>query len=261
MPLQPDTADALNILLQRLRQETDQDRLKGLLETYDEVRWQAAQEDPWFFLRQLCKTKNEHAKVGQQYQCFPDKQYVRDLLDQFMEVYQRPSHRRMGVLKSRQMMASWFACAMMLYVCLTKPARTVGWLGKKAEDTNEMLERMAIMYRELPEIVRKRHPMEQKFGRLDFPPVRDQGGAIICGDSKICGIPQPDEMGNQVRQFTYSEFVLDEFAFQINDEAVYHALLPALGDEGMLLIISTAAPGHFQTLYDDRVERSIALAR
>ncbi len=166
--------------------------------------------------------------------------YLKAVLEELLEVQRRPHGKRIIEAKSRQIMMTWFYCAMMLYRCLTGKAERCGWEGKKADDTDQTMERIYGMWERLPECVRKRHPCERKFLHIRFPAT----------DSDIHGIVQdPTGTGKQVRQFTWSFFVKDEMAFQENEEESFHAVLPALGDEGTLICISTANPSFFEELF------------
>ncbi len=246
MPVSPQTAEKIRIIQARAAIERDPAVLKKLVEALDQAKWEAGKQDAWFFMRALCKTQNENPEPGvDPFQPFPDFEYLRVLLKEWEEVEKKPSDKLLMIPKSRQMMVSWFACAMVLYWCLTKKAKRIGWQGKKAEDTNQMLLRVYGLWERLPKSVRDEHPCEQKFMHLRFP-------SMSCD---IHAIPQGEE---QVRQYTWSLFILDEMAFQIDAEPAYYALLPALGKHGMAVAISTAGPGHFETLYADRVTAGAA---
>jgi hypothetical protein len=230
------THETLGVIKRRIAVEHDQSRLSELFADYDEVSWTAAKEDAWFFLTRLVKTKNELGDEGEKYEPFPEHDYLRFMLRQWIDTDAKPADKLHLTAKSRQIMASWFACAMVLYHCMTGKAVRVGWQGKKAEDTNEMLERIFGTWERLPECVKKAVPCERRFLHLHFPTT----------DSDIHAIPQGEA---QVRQYTWRYFISDEMAFQENAEESYYALLPALGKAGMVWIISTAGPGHFETLY------------
>lgn len=244
MPVSAKTAEKIRIIQARAKIERSPENLEVLSKALDAAKWEAAKEDPWFFMRALCKTQNENPEPGvDPFQPFPDFQYLHVLLDEWQKVDAKTSNKLLMIPKSRQMMVSWFACAMVLYWCLTKKAKRIGWQGKKAEDTNQMLLRIYGIWSRLPQAVRDENPCEQKFMHMHFPNTK----------CDLHAIPQGEE---QVRQYTWSLFILDEMAFQVDAEAAYYALLPALGKHGMAVAISTAGPGHFEALYNDReVER------
>lgn len=241
MPVSEAIRQDLAVLRRRLMTESRPDVFDRIKEDFEIVSFKAACEDPWFFLRNLCKTRNEHAGDDDPYQPFPDLDYVKHLLDTWVKVEQRPSSRLLLIAKSRQMMVSWMACAMVLWNCLSRKARRVGWQSKKSEDADQMLERIYGLWQRLPEPIKERNPCERKYLYLRFPTT----------DCDVHAIPQgPD----QVRSYTWSLFISDEMAFQEADDKSYYALLPALGKNGMGVLISTAGPGHFEQLYNDTTE-------
>ena len=243
MAISERTAQALSAISALAATEKNRDTLRKLKSDYDQWSWKAATEDPWHFMRHFCKTKNEHSQEDDPYQPFPDMEYLRHLLAVWKKVEEKPSNRLLLIAKSRQMMASWFACAMILWICMSRSAKRVGWQSKKSEDADQMLERIYGLYNRLPESVRQANPCERKYLSMRFTTT----------DCDVHAIPQgPD----QVRSYTWSLFVSDEMAFQENDDEAYYALLPALGKVGMGVLISTAGPGHFEQLFNDAVVMS-----
>ncbi|MBM3273873.1 MAG: hypothetical protein FJZ00_01875 [Candidatus Sericytochromatia bacterium] len=234
------TREALDTIEKLASIETRREVLLKLKSDHDAWSWKAALDDPWWFMRHFCKTRNEHATTDDPYQPFPELDYLRHTLDVWQKVEARPANRILLVAKSRQMMVSWVACAMVLWNCLSKKGKRVGWQSKKSEDADQMLERIYGLYSRLPEAVRQAHPLERKEFLLRFPAT----------DCNVHAIPQgPD----QVRSYTWSLFVSDEMAFQKDDDEAYYALLPALGKVGMAVLISTAGPGHFEQLFADQI--------
>lgn len=245
MAISDRTKTALDTIMGLAAVEKDRAKLLKLKADYDAWSWIGAMECPWHFMRNFCKTRNEHATTEDPYQPFPDLDYLRNLLLTWQAVEAKPANRLLLVAKSRQMMVSWFACAMILWTCLCRRGKRVGWQSKKSEDADQMLERIFGLYARLPEAVRQANPCDRKEFLLRFPTT----------DCNVHAIPQgPD----QVRSYTWSLFVSDEMAFQKDDDEAYYALLPALGKVGMGVLISTAGPGHFEQLYDDRVSAAIA---
>lgn len=243
MAISERTAQALKTIFELAAVEENRSKLAKLKADYDLWSWRASMEDPWHFMREFCKTKNEHSQEDDPYQPFPDLEYLRHLLGVWHKVESKSSNRLLLIAKSRQMMASWFACAMILWTCLSKKAKRIGWQSKKSDDADQMLERIYGLYQRLPAFVRDQNPCDRKFLSLSFPAT----------DANVHAIPQgPD----QVRSYTWSLFVSDEMAFQDCDDEAYYALLPALGKVGMGVLISTAGPGHFEQLYSDQIVQS-----
>jgi len=240
----PQTSEAISILTRLALAEADPVRLESIQKDLQSWQWEASRQDPWFFLRNLAITKNENPDADSApYQPFPNKQYLKLMLDHWNRVMAKPENKIGAVLKSRQMMASWFYEAMFLYICLTSSAKRLCWQSKKAEDSNEALKRIIGIWERLPDAIKEQHPMEEKFLHLHFPR----------SNCDIHGIAQgPD----QVRQFTWSHAVIDEAGFQEFAEQAYFALLPALGKHGVCFLVSTAAPSFFETIFTPHVMES-----
>lgn len=244
MAVDPQTSEAISILTRLALAEADPVRLESIQKDLQSWQWEASRQDPWFFLRNLAITKNENPDADSApYQPFPNKQYLKLMLDHWNRVMAKPENKIGAVLKSRQMMASWFYEAMFLYICLTSSAKRLCWQSKKAEDSNEALKRIIGIWERLPDAIKEQHPMEEKFLHLHFPR----------SNCDIHGIAQgPD----QVRQFTWSHAVIDEAGFQEFAEQAYFALLPALGKHGVCFLVSTAAPSFFETIFTPHVMES-----
>lgn len=225
-------------LKERLRTLASTDpALVDLVKGYQALQEEAAEQDRWFFCRNLVRTQDEHDEA-KPFKVFPELDYLKLLVAKWGEVARAPSNRVLFIHKSRQVMASHTANAMMLWSALFERGRTMGWQSKKAEDANWMLRRIHGCYERLPQDIRKRHPCEAKEGELRFP---DRGNVIM-------GIPEGPE---KPRQFTWSLFVSDEMAFQERARETYVAVQPAIRGGGMYVGISSAAPGFFIRFVED----------
>lgn len=236
--------DDLELVRQRIAAEKPGSAtLPGLLGLYVDLSEEVAKADRWFFCRNLVKTQDDHADPEREtpFKPFPDLPYLRHTVAVWDEVSKRPKNRILFVLKSRQVMVSWTALAMVLWSCLFEKGRTIGWQSKKAEDANWMLRRLAGIYERLPERVRGRHRMELREGEMRFP---DQKNVVLA-------LPEGPEKS---RQYTWSLFVADEDAFQESARETYVAIQPAIRGGGMYVAVSSAAPGFFYDMVEDRAE-------
>lgn len=205
---------------------------------------QGSKLDRWFFCTMLAKTQDEHADPEKEspFKLFPQHEYLRLAVREWERVSQLPTNRILLILKSRQVMVSWVAIAMVLWSCLFERGRTIGWQSKKSEDANKMLrDRLYAMWERLPPLIRARHPCEYREGELRF------------ADRKNIVMALP-EGPDKPRQFTWSLFISDEMAFQEGSRATYVAVQPAIVGGGMYVAISTAAPSFFYDMVEDRAE-------
>jgi len=253
----PTSADALArayadlelISRELLRGGHGEERELQLARAYVLAQERVARLDRWYFCRNLAITQDEHNKV-EPFAPFPDHPYLRELAREWDECARKTGNRILYILKSRQIMASWSACAMVLWSSLFERAQTIGWQSKKAEDANWMLKsRIFGMWERLPELVRRRHPCEDREGELRFPYTFDDFGRKVDLKNVVMGLPEgPDKP----RQFTWSLFVSDESAFQDRSFETYVACQPAIRGGGMYVSISTAAMSHHYDMCEDR---------
>lgn len=222
-----------------------------------------------YFVFRHCRTVDEHdptvfAKP------FPRLEYLRDM------AYVLQHHRRIAIEKSRQVMASWLCCAFTLWVAMFHPNILAFVQSKKEEDAADRLDRIYKLYFRLPEFFRERFPINQASGRpgqqmykelhftwmpedLEFFQLEDSDQAqqvqAAMGQairSKIQAIPQGADV---VRQFTASLIFSDEDAFQALAGEAYAAYMPTLAEDSWVIKVSTANPGHFESICKDREVR------
>jgi hypothetical protein len=215
----------------------DDPRTPKLVQLYHALLEEGSEQDRWLFCRYLARTQDEHDETNP-FKLFPDMKYLEALVRKWEAVAKAPSNRVLFIHKSRQVMASHTANAMVLWSALFEKGRTIGWQSKKSEDANWMLKRIYGLWERLPNDVRRRHPCEAKEGELRFG---DRGNTIM-------GIPEGPE---KPRQFTWSLFVSDEMAFQERARETYVAVQPAIRGGGMYVGISSAAPGFFMRFVED----------
>jgi hypothetical protein len=212
---------------------TSQERLE-LLSIAEDLRWECSLIDPWFFMRNLVTTLDEHDSANP-YKPFPN--------DAYLEVTTRVLERELFVAipKSRQMMMSWLCLTFSLWWGLSHSGQLILFQSKKEEDANRLIERAWGVYDRLPNSVKERVPAEHSYLKIRFPGT----------DVKIEGIPQG---ADQIRSTTPSLLFSDEMAFQDDAEMAYAAALPALQGArggGRAIFVSSAAPGFFQEMIED----------
>jgi len=194
--------------------------------------------DPYFFLTRFCYTQDEHWKskgLESPFNLIPEKEYIRDICDIFM------TEDLIVIEKTRQMMASWIACAIALWDTMFKEGRRTFLMSKKEKDANALIDRCKIIYERLPEQMKERYNrdpdkyLEMKWSKRS---------------SIIQGIPQgPD----QVRSYTSSLIILDEASFQDKAEKVFEASQPSLIGGGKFMALSTpnGREWFWRTVYDE----------
>lgn len=149
---------------------------------------------------------------------------------------------RLLIPKSRRMMASWTMLACHYWLARYRPGSLVAIVSRKqgqtdSEGSNELVKRIKFMHDHLPPEVAPLE-MEYQTGRIKFPTLH----------SEILAIGQG---ADQLRQYTVTAILFDEFAFWEKAQETYGASLPTLEGGGRLTIISSANPGFFELLVHD----------
>lgn len=199
-----------------------------------EQRWGMAVKDPWWFIRNLCVTLDEHDSKDP-YKRFPNHEYLRRICYDWEEWSNRMPY---WVPKSRQMMVSWLMAGLHLWLFMTLEAQLIFFQSKKEEDACRLVDRAWFMYERFPEEVKLKVPAE-KFS-----------GKISCKgkNSLIWGIPQG---ADQIRSNVPSAVLSDEMAFQDDAEMSFVAALPAVEGGGRYTAVSSASPGFFFCMVED----------
>lgn len=201
--------------------------------------WTRSLEDPHRYLFGddlqvgLVTTVDEH-DVENPVKPFPDRPHLRTLTDLWL-----PS-QQMAVGKSRQMMVSWWAMALVSWE-LWHPGRQWAVICRRFDDSDALLERcVGIMSRvAIPEGIRP------KF-------VRKQGSIKVMHDSAPSQVLALAQDSDAPRSRTFSGMVVDEAAFTDNLEALYTAAKPTVMSGGKLVLVSSPnGRGLFHRLLTD----------
>lgn len=142
------------------------------------------------------------------------------------------------------MLATWTLCALYLHDTQFGVNRLNFIQSKKEEDSDRLVQRCYFLWQHQSDWLRALYPCEYAYCHLRF--YRDSSLAA----NEIWGIPQG---GDVIRQHTGSGLLIDEAAFQPDLEAAIGAAQPMLEGGGRIDVVSSAEPGHFQLLVEDRV--------
>jgi hypothetical protein len=156
-------------------------------------------------------------------------------------------HRMNLYEKSRQMLATWTLCALYTHDAQFHTNRLHFIQSKKEEDSDRLIQRCFTIWENEPDFIKRAFPAEYAYCHLRFHRPGDSSGLPY---SEIWGIPQG---GDVIRQHTGSGLFIDEAAFQPDLESALGAAQPMLKGGGRLDIVSSAEPGYFEELVEDRV--------
>lgn len=168
---------------------------------------------------------------------FPKKPYLEFLIDLWIK------EPLLLVPKSRQIMATWLFCALYLWDTQFHTGRHTYFQSKKEEDSDSIVqERAGFILRHEPSFL----------WPADFRPEKHINYCSIQFESihsQIIGIP---EGGDQIRSKSPSGVFGDECAFQPEFEKAWEAIKPCIDKGARFTGLSSANPGYFHELVEDR---------
>jgi hypothetical protein len=192
------------------------------------------------YFAENCKTHDSHA-VGERILPFPaDKRYIQNTLKL------GATEPRLAIYKSRQMLVTWIMCIVCLWEVLFHPGSVVALISLNQEDSGELLNRIKIIYENLPAHWRKGLPVP------DF--YRGKKGIIVRMvvkhyDDATSTIDAHSQNGNPGRGRTVTLAYWDEVGEcgDLECRNMYSALRPTLENGGRLIMSSTPprSPEHF----------------
>jgi len=135
-------------------------------------------------------------------------------------------HRKLIVLKARQVGVSWHAAGVALHTAMFRPNANVLMLSKREVDASELLDKARFLFHHLPPWLSVATGRSNE-SRLEFP----------TRGSKITALPSTEDAG---RSEAATLVILDEYAFHQYAESNFSAIRPTIDAGGRMLAISTA---------------------
>lgn len=199
--------------------------------------------NPWAFLRD-CVFTLDQVNQSSPIKAFPS--YL-EYLEYLTQVWL--TEKLVAVPKSRRMICSWSFISLYTHDTLFRPGRFNAFVSKKEDDSAELVSRAEFIYHKIPEwrIPRDLLPALANGKMSKQPPLLN----FEESHSKIQGFPQGHD---QLRQFTFSGMLFDEWAFWEQAQAAYSASKPTLDGGGRLTGISSRSPGFFKKIVFDQLD-------
>jgi hypothetical protein len=142
------------------------------------------------------------------------------------------------VPKARRMKLTWLAISLQVWLAWTRPHANIFVVSDKLEKSAELIERARGIIARLPAAAGGPLPVTT---RVAPPEIRFPNESWMVGIAEGAG---------QLRQFTATSIVADEFAHWQAPRESYTAFLPCIEGGGRVLIVSSAAPGFFKELVE-----------
>lgn len=199
--------------------------------------------NPWEFLRDCVFTLDQ---VSQNDTIKPFPAYL-EYVEFLAKLWIR--ERLLAIPKSRRMICSWTFISLYTHDTIFNPGRFNAFVSKKEDDSADLISRAEFIYKKIPawRIPRALLPALKNGKMSKQPPVMEFEEI----HSKLQGFPQgPDQM----RQYTLSGMLFDEWAFWEEAQASYSAARPTLEGGGRLTGISSRSPGFFKKIVFDQLD-------
>jgi hypothetical protein len=195
---------------QQLQKLSTEDKVKLIREIY------ANDIDKYY--RNIVWTLDEHDKTGNAFKKIPyEWPYIPEMVHAFQ------NYSWLLIWKSRQILATWTAMAYALWLAGFHQGKKVAIQSKKSDDADALIQRIKVIWDHLPTWKPK---AEFSYCRVKFPEL----------GSDIYGIPQgPD----QVRSYTFSCVISDEYGFQEQLKETFGAVKPIVDGGGQFIAMTT----------------------
>jgi phage FluMu gp28-like protein len=144
------------------------------------------------------------------------------------------------VPKSRRMMISWLMAFLHLHLAMFNEGVNIFFVSDKEEKSDELVKRAEFILKFIPENMMLKPRWKSSYCYLEFPGL----------NSSIQGVP----MGaDQLRQYTATAIMADEFAFWSKARETYMAAIPTIQGGGRFTAISSPQVSFFKDLVFDQV--------
>ena len=170
----------------------------------------------------------------------PPKEYLKVITN----IWLNADPPLVAIPKSRRVMMSWLIAYLHFHLAMFNEGARVYIQSDKETKSAELLDRAEFIYDHIPEELMPKWALP-KMKRFKRPPRLEFEGL----NSFIEGI---SEGANQLRQFTCTAVMLDEFAFWHLQKESLGALKPTTEGGGRITVLSSANKGPFYDLVFDK---------
>lgn len=212
-----------------------------------ELEWRRCSRSWRYWLFKYVITKDENDDVSP-FKSFPELPYI------FLIGQLYLNQKLLVILKSRQLMITWLCCALDLWQAMFKPGRFIPISAYKEEDAADIVDRIEFIIvgqpghedkaPGLPTWMRERSPHKRLRDphQIEFPM---QG-------SRILALAEGSDQG---RGKTISRWRNEESRTQLRLQQSSQSILPTLKNgKGQAVYVSSAGPGYFQAIVEDRLD-------
>lgn len=195
-------------------------------------RWHA---HPWHMIEDGVIWTLDNVDIKTPIKQFPVSPWLRAVTDEWLE------HKLLAVPKSRRMMMSWLMIYLHLWLAMFHEGVSVFMVSDSEKKSADLITKAEFIFEHIPGNTILKPTIRSKHCLLEFPGLH----------SYMMGIP---EGANQMRQYTATALMFDEFAFWERPAESLGAARPCIDGGGRLTIVSSPLEGPFHALCFDHIE-------
>ena len=206
--------------------ETLEQKIARNMETYFHNPWSMIEDG-------VIYTLDETDKLNPVKQ-FPNRPWLQEISNIWLD------ESLIALYKSRRMTISWLMVFLHLWLAMFREGCSVYFVSDKEEKSDELVKRAQFIFEHIPDDMMLKPKHKGSYCYLDFPGL----------NSHIQGLPQGE---GQLRQYTASAILFDEFAFWEQARQTFMASRPTIDGGGKITLISSPREGFFKEICFDQV--------
>jgi saccharopine dehydrogenase-like NADP-dependent oxidoreductase len=190
--------------------------------------------NPWAMIEDGVIFTVDQVDIINPIKLFPATEYLRQMALLWQE------NKLFACYKSRRRLISWLMVFLHLHLAMFNEGVAIYFVSDKEEKSDELVKRAEFIFKYIPDSAMLKPRYKGSYCYLEFPGI----------NSFIQGVP----MGaDQLRQYTATAILADEFAFWQKARETYMASIPTIQGGGRFTAISSPQIGFFKDICYDNV--------
>jgi len=190
--------------------------------------------NPWAMVEDGCIYTLEETNILNPIKPLPNHPWLKEVANQWL------SEPLLAVFKSRRMIITWTMVFLHLWLAMFREGAAIFLVSDKEEKSDELVKRVAFIYNHIPDDMVLKPEGKYTYCNFKFPGL----------NSRIQGVAQG---ADQLRQFSATAILCDEFAFWERARETFMASKPTIDGGGKITLISSPREGFFKELCFDLV--------
>lgn len=191
-------------------------------------------DNPWAMIEDKAIFTLDQTDLLTPIKPFPNRSWLKSITAIWLE------EPLLALYKSRRMTISWLMCFLHLWLAMFREGSAIFLVSDKEDKSDELVKRCEFMFNQIPDEKMLKPRMKSSYCFLEFPGL----------NSYIQGVPQG---ADQLRQYTATAILADEFAFWEKAKETFMASKPTIDGGGKFTIVSSPKEGFFKELVFDMV--------